>query len=70
MLVAAGAALTQAYEYIFPLGHGWVYDYGAGLETIPVHVALVNQQALGSSLAPFVAAGVDRLSSSATPICR
>ena len=49
MLVAAGAALTQAYEYIFPLGHGWVYDYGAGLETIPVHVALVNQQALGSS---------------------
>ena len=62
MLVAAGAALTQAYEYIFPLGHGWVYDYGAGLETIPVHVALVNQHALGSSLAPFVAAGVDRLS--------
>ena len=53
---------TQAYEYIFPLGHGWVYDYGAGLETIPVHVALVNQQALGASLAPFVAAGVDRLS--------
>ena len=62
MLVAAGAALTQAYEYIFPLGHGWVYDYGAGLETIPVHVALVNQHALGSSLAPFVAGGIDRLS--------
>ena len=49
MLVAAGAALTQAYEYIFPLGHGWFYDYGAGLETIPVHVALVNQRTRLSS---------------------
>ena len=62
VLVAAASALTQAYEYIFPLGHGWAYDYGAGLETIPVHVALVNQHALGSSLAPFVAGGIDRLS--------
>jgi hypothetical protein len=62
VLVAAAVALIQAYEYIFPLGHGWVYDYGAGLETIPVHFALVNQHAMGALLAPFVAGGVDRLS--------
>src|SRR5712692_10396216 len=60
--VAAATALAQAYEYIFPLGHGWVYDYGAGLESIPVHIALINQHAIGAPLAPFVAGGVDRLS--------
>jgi hypothetical protein len=60
--VAAVIALAQAYEYIFPLGHGWVYDYGAGLETIPVHFALVNQHAMGAPLVAFVAGGVDRLS--------
>lgn len=62
LFVAAASVFGQAYEYIFPLGRGWVYDYGAGLETIPVHIALVNQHALGGSLAPFVAGGVDRLS--------
>jgi hypothetical protein len=62
VLIAAALALMQAYEYIFPLGHGWVYDYGAGLETIPVHFALVNQHAMGAPLVPFVAGGVDRLS--------
>jgi len=62
LFAAAASAFGQAYEYIFPLGRGWIYDYGAGLETIPVHIALVNQHALGSSLAPFVAGGVDRLS--------
>jgi hypothetical protein len=60
--LAAVMALAQAYEYIFPLGHGWVYDYGAGLETIPVHFALVNQNVMGAPLLPFVAGGVDRLS--------
>jgi hypothetical protein len=59
---AATVALAQAYEYIFPLGRAWVYDYGAGLETIPVHVALVKEHVLGALLAPFVAGGVDRLS--------
>jgi hypothetical protein len=59
---AAAVALAQAYEYIFPLGHGWAYDYGAGLETIPVHFALVNQHAMGAPLVPFVAGGIDRLS--------
>jgi hypothetical protein len=56
MVVAAAAAWLQVYEYIFPLGHGWVYDYGAALETIPIHIAPVNQHAIGASLAPFVAA--------------
>ena len=60
--VAAAVTLAQAYEYIFPLGHGWTYDYGAGLETIPVHFALVDQHAIGDPLAPFVAGGIDRLS--------
>src|SRR4051794_13774030 len=62
VVVAAAVALLQAYEYIFPLGHGWVYDYGAGLETIPVHFALFDQHAMGGALAPFVAGGADRLS--------
>ena len=60
--VAAAVTFIQAYEYIFPLGQGWVYDYGAALETIPVHLALMNQHVLGGPLAPFVAGGVDRLS--------
>jgi hypothetical protein len=60
--VAAAVAFVQAYEYLFPLGYGWIYDYGAGLETIPVHRALVSQQVMGGLLAPFVAGGVDRLS--------
>src|SRR5260370_1711414 len=60
--VAAAVTLAQAYEYIFRVGHGWSCEYGAGLETIPVHFALVNDQAIGDPLAPFVAGGIDRLS--------
>src|SRR5262245_33226403 len=64
MIVASAAAVAfaQACEYIFPLGHGWAYDYGAALETIPTHFTLANQHAIGALLAPFVAGGVDRLS--------
>jgi hypothetical protein len=62
ILISAAFVLLQCWEYIFPLGRGWIYDYGAGLETIPTHLALVRQQALGSLWAAFVAGGVDRLS--------
>jgi hypothetical protein len=62
-IILAGAifALLQSWEYIFPLGQGWIYDYGAGLETVPVHLALA-QQSLDSLWTTFVAGGVDRLS--------
>jgi hypothetical protein len=51
--VAAAVTLAQAYEYIFPLGHGWTYDYGAGLETIPVHFALVQSTCDRGSIGPI-----------------
>src|SRR5260370_11839025 len=60
--VAAAVTLAQAYEYIFPVGHGWKSGDGVGIETIPVHFALVNQHAIGDPFAPFVAGGIDRLS--------
>jgi hypothetical protein len=41
VLVAAAAALTQANEYMAWMG----LRLCAGLETIPVHFALVNQHA-------------------------
>jgi hypothetical protein len=63
-IIVAGAtfALLQSWEYIFPLGRGWIYDYGGGLETVPVHLALAQRQALDSLWTTFVAGGVDRLS--------
>ena len=40
----------------------WMYGYGAGLETLPTHLALSYDSRLFSFWAPFVAGGVDRLS--------
>lgn len=40
--------------------YSWIYGYGAGLETIPTHLALLHEHRLFSSWAPFVAGGLDR----------
>lgn len=40
--------------------YSWMYGYGAGLETIPTHLALLHDDRLFSSWAPFIAGGLDR----------
>jgi hypothetical protein len=40
--------------------YSWMYGYGAGLETLPTHLALVRGNYLFSPWAPFVAGGLDR----------
>jgi len=40
--------------------YSWMYGYGAGLETVPTHLALHYGDRLFSTWAPFVAGGVDR----------
>jgi hypothetical protein len=42
--------------------YSWMYGYGAGLETLPAHLALSFDDRQFSLWAPFVAGGVDRLS--------
>lgn len=56
-----GASLFSVESWALgPLS--WIYGYGAGLETIPAHLALVRDGRNFSLWAPFVAGGVDRLS--------
>jgi hypothetical protein len=42
--------------------YSWMYGYGAGLETIPTHLALLFEGRLFSPWAPFLAGGLDRFS--------
>ena len=60
--VALAASVFLSFEY---WGFGqlsWMYGYGAGLETIPVHKGLYETHSAFSFWAPFIAGGVDRLS--------
>ena len=59
-LVALLGAAAFSFES-WALGpYSWMYGYGAGLETIPAHLALHFGDRLFSPWAPFIAGGVDR----------
>jgi hypothetical protein len=59
-LVALVGAAAFTFES-WALGpYSWMYGYGAGLETIPTHLALHQGDRLFSPWAPFLAGGVDR----------
>lgn len=62
MWAAIVAAVLFSFES-WALGpYSWMYGYGAGLETIPTHLALLFEDRLFSAWAPFLAGGVDRFS--------
>ena len=59
-LIALVGAIAFTFES-WALGpYSWMYGYGAGLETIPTHLALHQGDRLFSPWAPFLAGGVDR----------
>jgi hypothetical protein len=59
LLALVAAALFSVESWI--LGpYSWMYGYGAGLETIPTHLALLHDHRLFSTWAPFIAGGLDR----------
>ncbi len=59
-LVALLGAAAFSFES-WALGpYSWMYAYGAGVETIPLHLALHYDDRLFSPWAPFIAGGLDR----------
>jgi hypothetical protein len=62
LIVSLVAAAWLSFEYLALGPFSWMYGYGAGLETIPVHLALAKSGSELSLWAPFVAGGLDRLS--------
>ena len=60
--LALGTAFWLSLEYLALGPFSWMYGYGAGLETIPVQLALAKSGSTLSLWAPFVAGGLDRLS--------
>jgi hypothetical protein len=60
--VALGVAAWLSLEYLALGPRSWIYGYGAGLETIPVHLGLAHSKSTYALWAPFVAGGLDRLS--------
>jgi hypothetical protein len=60
--LALAAALLFTFESWAFGPYSWMYGYGGGLETLPVHLALQQDGRLFSPLASFMAGGIDRLS--------
>jgi hypothetical protein len=60
ILALVGAAAFTFESWL--LGSvAWIYGYGAGVETLPAHLALSQGDRLFSFWAPFAAGGIDRL---------
>lgn len=61
ILTLVGAVLFSFESWAFG-PFSWIYPYGAGLETLPAHIALSKSGNNFSLWAAFLAGGVDRLS--------
>jgi hypothetical protein len=53
-------AVVLSAEYLFLGRTSWVYDYGAGLETLPTYLSLTRSGANFALWHPAIASGVDR----------
>lgn len=62
LFMAASLGFLLSVEYIALGPRSAMYGYGAGLETIPVHLGLLQSGSVHTLWAPFVAGGLDRLS--------
>ena len=59
-LLAISVAVLLSAEYLFLGRASWIYDYGAGLETLPTYLSLIRSGANFALWQPAIAAGVDR----------